>query len=186
MREPTAAELALARAALAEITPDATVGPVVGVVDEGEGVSSVLFATTMPGYRGWNWTVSIAGAPGADPSVLETELMPGEGALLSPDWVPWSDRLTEYRAAQEAAALAGDEPVLAADGLGDDLDDDLDDDDDDDDDLDDDDLDGVDIESIEESVDDDDALDGDLDDDDAIELDVTDAAAPTTGKRDRR
>ena len=64
--------------------------------------------------------------------MLETELMPGESALLAPDWVPWSDRLAEYRAAQEAAGLAAaeseDEP---ADDDDDDDDDDEDDDDDD-------------------------------------------------------
>ena len=36
--------------------------------------------------------------------MLETELMPGDGALLAPDWVPWADRLEEYKAAQAAIA----------------------------------------------------------------------------------
>jgi hypothetical protein len=50
----------LARGALLEITPEATVGAAVGTVDEGDGVVSVLFANRMPGYPGWRWTVSIA------------------------------------------------------------------------------------------------------------------------------
>jgi hypothetical protein len=70
--------------------------------------------------------------------VLETELMPGEGALLAPDWVPWSERLEEYRAAQaaagepdETAELADEDPDDADDDLDDDLDDDHGDDPDD-------------------------------------------------------
>ena len=33
---------------------------------------------------------------GVEPSVLEVGLLPAEGALVSPDWVPWADRLEEY------------------------------------------------------------------------------------------
>ena len=91
----------LARAALLEITPEATIGPVVGHVVEGEHVLSLLFECTMLGYPGWHWTVSLARVDAdADPVVLETELLPGEQALLAPDWVPWSERLAEYQAAQ--------------------------------------------------------------------------------------
>jgi len=128
----------LARGALLEITPEATVGSPVGTVDEGDGVVSVLFANRMPGYPGWRWTVSIAHVEGDEPTVLEVELMPGDGSLLAPEWVPWSERLAEYRAAQEH------EGEDAAD-------EDSDDEDSDDDDADDDDADD-DSDSDEESV----------------------------------
>jgi hypothetical protein len=69
---------------------------------------------------------------------MEAELMPGEGALLAPDWVPWAERLEDYRAAQA---------LIAAEGGVDDLDDDdLADERDDDDDLGDDPDDGIDFE----------------------------------------
>jgi hypothetical protein len=123
----------LAREALREITADPTVGELVGQSDEGEGVTTLSFATTMPGYPGWHWTVSVADLPGEAPSVLEVELMPGDGALLAPDWVPWSERLEEYRAAQAAAAA---EAAEADDEETDDEDDDEDGDDDIDDELD--------------------------------------------------
>lgn len=90
----------LARTALLEITPATTVGTYAGQIDEGDGAVSVLFDSAMPGYPDWKWTVSIATVEGEEPTVLEAELMPGEGALLAPDWVPWSDRLAEYKAAQ--------------------------------------------------------------------------------------
>ena len=120
----------LAREALLEITADATIGDLVGQSDEGEGVTTLSFAATMPGYPGWHWTVSVADLPGEAPSVLEVELMPGDGALLAPDWVPWSERLEEYRAAQAAAAA---EAAEAEDDEDDDEADDIDDEDGDDD-----------------------------------------------------
>lgn len=92
-----------ARQALAEITPAGTFGDLLSETVEADGVYTLLFAATMGGYPGWHWTISLAELEGEQPSVLETELMPGEGALLAPDWVPWSERLEEYRAAQAAA-----------------------------------------------------------------------------------
>lgn len=154
---PTAADFALARAALLEITPAETVGEPAGSITEADGVITIYFKTTLPGYVGWRWTVSISHGEEASVSVLETELTPAEGALLAPDWVPWSERLADYKAAQAE---------LAAHALGDDDSDSDDDDDDDDDDEDFDDedvndddeallhsgdLDGVDIDSLDES-----------------------------------
>ncbi len=125
-----------ARAALLEITPADTIGEPVGHIVEGEHVMSLLFDCTMTGYPGWHWTVSLSRIDGeSEPSVLETELMPGGEALLAPEWVPWSDRLADYRTAQElAAAEAAADAVDALDALDalDDEDDDEDDDDDDD------------------------------------------------------
>lgn len=173
----------LALAALGEITPATTVGPAAGYLVEEDGSVSLRFENRLAGYPGWFWTVTVAQVDEEDPTVLELELLPGDGALLAPEWVPWAERLAEYRAHQvelaEAAAAAGGEnddtdAVDDADDLDDDdaLDDDiLDDDDLDDDDDDDDraadilhagDLDGVDIDELDDSSDDDaDALDAD-------------------------
>jgi len=160
MAEPTAGELAIARAALAEITPPSTVGEPIGSLSE-DGVLTVYFATTQLGYPGWRWTVSIATVDGEEPSVLETELTPGDGALLSPDWVPWADRLADYRAAQDGTEDDS--------GSGDDEADDEDDDDEDDlgsDVLHGGDLDGVDIDDLDDHISDDDELDADGEPDD--------------------
>ncbi|SDK24605.1 Protein of unknown function [Cryobacterium psychrotolerans] len=94
----------VARAALIEITPADTIGEPVGHIVEGEHVVSLLFDCLMTGYPGWHWTVSLSRIDGdSQPSVLETELMPGGEALLAPEWVPWSDRLADHRTAQELA-----------------------------------------------------------------------------------
>ena len=127
----------LARAALLDITPESTIGDAAGYTVEGEHVLSLRFENKMLGYPGWFWTVTIARVEGSEPTVLETELMPGENALLAPDWVPWAERLADYQAAQTAAA----EARLAA-GVSDD-----DEDDDDSDELDE--LDDVDEEDFE-------------------------------------
>ncbi|WP_104177608.1 DUF3027 domain-containing protein [Cryobacterium sp. Y50] len=86
----------LARTALREITDEDTIGEVIGHLDEGEFVISLLFDCLMTGYPGWRWTVSLARVDeNAAPTVLETELTPGDDSLLAPEWVPWSDRLVE-------------------------------------------------------------------------------------------
>jgi len=132
----------LARTALQEITSAESIGELIGHVVDGERVVSLHFDCMLSGYPGWHWTVTLARTDeNAEPTVLETELMPGDYALTAPDWVPWSDRL--------------------ADGETDDAADD-DDDDEDDEDEDDDDESGVD-DSDEES-DDDEAFDDDPDD----------------------
>ncbi|WP_394194715.1 DUF3027 domain-containing protein [Microbacterium foliorum] len=180
----------LALAALHEITPASTVGPAADYLPEEDGSVSLRFENRLPGYPGWFWTVTVARVDDEEPTVLELELLPGDGALLAPEWVPWAERLAEYRAhqvelAEQAAAAAADDEDAASvedddsdDDLdGDDLDDDDDDelDDDDDDDIDEDelaaeprelhagDLDGVDIDELDDSAA---ADDDDVDDDD--------------------
>jgi len=143
----------LARAALEEVTPATTIGALRDVI-VADDVATVRFATRQGGYLGWFWTVSVAVNPGLEPSVLETELMPGEGALTAPDWVPWSDRLEDYLAQQAAdaeSASDADDAESASDA--DDVDDDHDHDEhdlhgDDGDDV----FDGVDIDSHDDTV----------------------------------
>ena len=166
----------VAHSALLEITPEATIGAPSGQTEEG-GATAVTFQANMAGYPGWHWTVAIATLDDAEPSVLEVELMPGNGALLAPDWVPWSERLADYEAAQEALSADENDDEIEGSELesDDESDDDESDDDDDDDDLGSDvlhggDLDGVDIDlddadEPEDSDDDDDDLDDDDDED---------------------
>ena len=181
---------AVAKAALLELTPENTVGDLTGHIEE-DGAITVTFAARMSGYPGWHWTVSVAQVEGSEPTALEVELMPGNGALLAPDWVPWSDRLAEYQAAQEQLESASADDESDDDDSDDDVDDesdedddnsdeddDVDDSDDDADDLDDDDdplgsdvlhggdLDGVDIDGLDDSASDDDVDDDDDSDDD--------------------
>jgi len=182
----------LARVALAEVTPAATVGDPVDYIDEGDGVVSLRFANRLPGYPGWLWTVSVAVVADAEPTVLEVELLPAVGALLAPDWTPWAVRLAEYQAAQATSEDDDSDESDDTDDLEDDDEDDLadDTDEDEDDDSDDDyvegstavthagDVDGVDIDALDDSdeddSDDEDSDDEDSDDDDADDDDADD------------
>lgn len=151
----------LARTALLEVTPESSIGAPVGTVDEGDGVVSVLFANRMPGYPGWRWTVSVAKVGDEDPTVLEVELMPGDGSLVAPEWVPWSERLAEYRAAQDHES---DEESDDESDDEDDEDDDFDDESDEDSDDEDADYDDADDDEADDESDDDDDFDADEDD----------------------
>ena len=169
----------LALAALREITPADTIGEPADYRIEDDGVVSLRFENRLHGYPGWFWTVSLARVEDAEPTGLEVELLPGDGALLAPEWVPWAVRLAEYQAAQAAAAEAGEDDDSDED---EDAEFDEDDDDADVDDLDDldasdfdedgspilhaGDLDGVEIDELADSdADDDDDRDDDEDDD---------------------
>jgi hypothetical protein len=178
----------LAVAALREITAESSIGEPAGYQLEDGGVVSLRFENRLPGYPGWFWTVSLARVEDAEPTVLEVELLPGDGALLAPDWTPWAVRLADYQAAQaalaEAAEAAGedDSDEIDDDDIdedGDDDDDDLDDPDDEDDELDVDgssilhagDVDGVDIDELDTDAESDDENEDDADDDEFYESD---------------
>src|SRR5690625_895529 len=80
------------QAAAAEAGSD--LGEYLGFELEGERIGTHYFATTAPGYAGWRWFVTLTRPPRSrTPSVSDLGLLPGEGALLAPAWVPWSDRL---------------------------------------------------------------------------------------------
>jgi Protein of unknown function (DUF3027) len=83
----------VARAAVIETADDeSAVGGLRGVVENGEGLVSVRYECLLSGYVGWEWTVDVAVVDGAA-TVCESALLPGENALLAPEWVPWSDRV---------------------------------------------------------------------------------------------
>lgn len=82
-----------ARAAAEDNAPG-LVGEHLGVVADEERVVTHLFATLDPAYRGWRWAVTVARVPrGRGVTIDEVVLLPGDDALLAPDWVPWSERL---------------------------------------------------------------------------------------------
>ncbi|WP_125100385.1 DUF3027 domain-containing protein [Leucobacter chromiireducens] len=166
-----------ARAALLEVTDAATVGADAGSEAHEAHVLTLFFECRLPGYPGWRWAATLARVDEDSPvTVLEVELLPGDGAVVAPEWVPWSERLAQYRqtqarqAAEEAAAaeaaadelrdedeIAGDEDLLENDFS--DFDDELD---------------GVDIDELDDADDDDDDAD---DEDRADEADETDLFA---------
>jgi hypothetical protein len=88
-----AAAVDVARASAVEVGAD-TVGEHLGVRAEDELVATHAFASSLPGYVGWCWSVTVARVADADTvTVDEVVLLPGDGALLAPAWVPWEERV---------------------------------------------------------------------------------------------
>ena len=84
----------LARDAVVAVVGAAQVGDHLGVHADGERIVTHMFDCADPAYTGWRWAVTVVRAPRAKAvTVSETVLLPGPGALLAPDWVPWHDRL---------------------------------------------------------------------------------------------
>lgn len=75
-------------------------GEFIELKDEGDGAVSYLFTSNLKGYLDWRWSVTLFQAEGQEPTVSEIVLLPGENALVAPDWVPWSERLADYKALQ--------------------------------------------------------------------------------------
>ncbi|WP_235856981.1 DUF3027 domain-containing protein [Occultella glacieicola] len=70
------------------------VGDHLGMVLEAERLATHYFAATSPGYEGWRWYVTMSRiSRSRTATVCESGLLPGDGALLAPDWLPWAERL---------------------------------------------------------------------------------------------
>jgi hypothetical protein len=108
------------------------VGGYIRTDEEEPGLRSYIFQSTLRGYLGWFWSVTIYQPEGQEPTISEVVMMPGADSLVAPNWVPWSERLADYKALQaelEAqAALDAEEAAALAEGSEDADDDDEDDD----------------------------------------------------------
>ena len=83
-----------ARAALLQEADASDVGDHLGHEVEGERVVTHLFACTRPGYVGWRWSVTVARAARQKTvTVDEIVLIPGEEAIVAPEWVPYRERI---------------------------------------------------------------------------------------------
>ncbi|MBD2900238.1 hypothetical protein amrb99_92390 [Actinomadura sp. RB99] len=93
--DPACAEAVdLARTAAEETARPAPVGEHLGLRAEGDRVVTHYFAALDPAYTGWQWAVTVTRAARAKiVTVSECVLLPGDDALLAPQWVPWLERL---------------------------------------------------------------------------------------------
>ncbi|WP_051478974.1 DUF3027 domain-containing protein [Arthrobacter sp. H5] len=100
VRRPSKADAVLAaavdtaRSGVLQIAGDNAVGEHLGAFPEAERLVTHRFAADVPGYGGWVWFATLARVPrGKDATVCELGLLPAEGALVAPDWVPWAERV---------------------------------------------------------------------------------------------
>ncbi|WP_341928173.1 DUF3027 domain-containing protein [Nocardioides psychrotolerans] len=83
-----------ARSALLLDVDPADVGEHLGSQAEGERVVTHLFACERKGYVGWRWSVTVARASRQKQvTVDEVVLIPGDDAIVAPEWVPYRERL---------------------------------------------------------------------------------------------
>lgn len=70
------------------------VGDYLGADMEDERIATHAFVCANPAYLGWHWAVTLV-RPSRTKTVTVNEvvLLPGDGALIAPPWVPWSERL---------------------------------------------------------------------------------------------
>lgn len=116
--------LEVARAAAIENAGEKAVANFVELIDEGDGAFSFVFEAKLEGYQGWLWSVTLFDSGDESPTISEVVLLPGEQALLAPAWVPWSERLADWKALQVELEAQAALEALEADGSTEDDDDD--------------------------------------------------------------
>ncbi|GAA4112238.1 hypothetical protein GCM10022415_06860 [Knoellia locipacati] len=108
--------LDLAREAAESIAEAGTVGDHLGMEMVQDRVATHYFACTAKAYPGWRWAITVARVPRSKVvTVSETNLVPGDGALLSPQWLPYADRLAPGDIGPgDVTPKVDDDPLLEA------------------------------------------------------------------------
>lgn len=100
-KSPALDQKNLAKSALVENAGIKNVGNFIGVAEIDKGLATFIFENNQKGYIGWRWSVTIFQDKKNQPAtVSEIVLLPGDESLIAPDWVPWSERLSDYKALQ--------------------------------------------------------------------------------------
>ncbi len=97
-----AAAVDVARNALEGITSASDIGPHLAAKSEGDRLVTHLFESRLPGYSGWQWYAVITrNSRSKLVTVNELGLLPSEGSILAPEWVPWAERVRPEDAREE-------------------------------------------------------------------------------------
>ena len=118
--------LSIARKAAVDVHGELAVGELLGTLqEEHDGVLTFLFASKLKGYPDWSVNVTMF-IDGSDATVSEVVLAPSEASLVAPKWVPWSERLADYKALQAAMEAEAAAAALEVEDADDELDEDED------------------------------------------------------------
>lgn len=129
MTKRTSSDLiALAKSAAVDAADADSVGEYLETVDEGDSTYTYLFTSNLKGYQGWKWSVTLFAPSKQDPTISEVLLLPGEGSLLAPAWVPWAERLADWKALQAELEAQAAAELDEADGVDEGDDENLDED----------------------------------------------------------
>ncbi|MBE4717450.1 DUF3027 domain-containing protein [Pseudarthrobacter sp. AB1] len=121
-----AAAVGEARTAIEGITAASDIGAHLAARSEGDRLVTHLFESKMAGYDGWQWyAVLTRNSRSKVVTVSELGLLPSEDSILSPEWVPWAERVRpeDAQAAEEeepraAVASASEPDTSPADASG--------------------------------------------------------------------
>jgi hypothetical protein len=108
-----AAAVDVARAAIEGITAPSDIGAHIAAKSEGDRLVTHLFESKLPGYQGWQWyAVVTRNSRSKVVTVSELGLLPAADSILSPEWVPWAERVRpEDAQAVEEEPAENVEPV---------------------------------------------------------------------------
>ena len=100
----------------ASIAEADAVGAHLGVEMVQDRVATHYFECAALAYRGWRWAITVARVPRSKTvTVSETNLVPGEESLLSPQWLPYAERLAPGDVGPgDVTPLVVDDPLLVA------------------------------------------------------------------------
>ena len=112
-------DIGLATEALKEVLDEGSFGELISTEEIPKGVE-LKFACLMPGYTDWHWQVTLSKVTvKSSPTVSEINLLASDDSLVSPPWIPWAERLADYRKARkeqrEAMQKADPEAEIEAD-----------------------------------------------------------------------
>jgi hypothetical protein len=109
-----AAAVDTARTAIEGIAKASEIGDHLAARTEGDRVVTHLFESRLPGYIGWQWyAVLTRNSRSKVITVNELGLLPSEGSILAPEWVPWAERVRPEDAHEQEAQdqeSQGEEP----------------------------------------------------------------------------
>jgi hypothetical protein len=99
-----AAAVDTARTAIEGIAKASEIGDHLAARTEGDRVVTHLFESRLPGYIGWQWyAVLTRNSRSKVITVNELGLLPSEGSILAPEWVPWAERVRPEDAQEQEA-----------------------------------------------------------------------------------
>lgn len=102
-------DVAVALDAVRSIADEGAIGAHRGVYSEGIRVVTHVFDCNLAGYVGWQWFASLTRlSRSRDVTVNEVGLLPTDGSVLAPPWVPWSERVRPEDAQGESDDVDSD------------------------------------------------------------------------------
>jgi hypothetical protein len=107
----------VARTAIEGITAPSDIGAHIAAKSEGDRLVTHLFESKLPGYQGWQWyAVVTRNSRSKVVTVSELGLLPSEDSILSPEWVPWAERVRpeDAQEVEEAGSPAGGDSMSGA------------------------------------------------------------------------